>query len=472
MKKILCVLLATAICGSFMCLTGCSQLDVAEQPEPVVIYAEKIYPSAIGNYLTDASVKVPAIDAYMKEYNKNADETAKINYDVIKYNKTSGYYYVNDNTTDVGIKFRVDQAGTICSATIYTGTLDQTGKNIYNVVVNAIETAGYKTLMTDQDKAIIQHTLNGFNNVSQSKTEVMQIFNGQEDFGAKWNNAVAEFEIPIKPTELPKPDTSHTLDSITMPTVEIPAITLDTTIVEGVHIANGVEVKQQDIDSIVTKIETATKEIAEVEAYNKTTPDGVNAILDDIVLNKKKLEAEKLLDSAKDDIISLLESPETSELPVTEELTELLQGSYKSFYEMTFPGLKPDVENALGNSNWVTNDANSFVASVIGGGGGGGGGHLVVDGQPTQAAKDTVGALMDEHNDLKTLPTVTPVVDQTEFDSKYATNSNNLAKNAQNWVSGNAGTIGAINDKFANENLIPGYKNPMTIINGNISNVK
>ena len=75
MKKTLSILLvSTLFVTSIFGLSACSQLDIAEQPDPVVIYAEKIYPSAIGNSLTDISVKVPTIDAYMEEYNKNADE--------------------------------------------------------------------------------------------------------------------------------------------------------------------------------------------------------------------------------------------------------------------------------------------------------------------------------------------------------------------------------------------------------------
>ena len=207
MKKALIFILSTTLLfTTVFALGGCSQLDEPEQPDPVVIYAEKIYPSAVGNYLTDESVKVPAIDAYMKEYNKNADSTAKINYTTVKYNKDADYYYVNDSKTDVGMKFKLDSSMSIVKASIYTGTLDQTTKNVYNVVLNAIEVSGYKSLMTAEDKAIIQHTLNGIAGVENAKQEIQQIFNGQENFAAKWEENVAEFEIPVKPTELPKPD--------------------------------------------------------------------------------------------------------------------------------------------------------------------------------------------------------------------------------------------------------------------------
>ena len=50
MKKTLSIILvSTLVVSSIFAFAGCSQLDVAEQPDPVVIYAEKIYPSAIGN---------------------------------------------------------------------------------------------------------------------------------------------------------------------------------------------------------------------------------------------------------------------------------------------------------------------------------------------------------------------------------------------------------------------------------------
>lgn len=324
-------LLATAVFG----LSACSQLDIAEQPDPVVIYAEKIYPSAIGNSLTDASVDVPAIDAYMEEYNKNADETAKINYDTIKYNKDAGYYYVNDKTTDVGMKFRLDQSMSIVNASIYTGTLDQTTKNVYNIVINAIETSGYKSLMTAEDKAIIQHTLSGFNGVSSAKNDVQQIFSGQENFAAKWQNNVAEFEIPVKPSELPKPDTSHTLADVELPTVEIPSITIDTTIKEGTKLDNGTVVKPQDITSIVNKIEGASSQIASVNKHNETSQEGVNKALDDIVVKATMRETGKLLTSASDSILNMNLSLETKELPSTKTLTKEVQKAYDEFARLT-----------------------------------------------------------------------------------------------------------------------------------------
>lgn len=336
MKKTLSILLvSTLFVTSIFGLSACSQLDIAEQPDPVVIYAEKIYPSAIGNSLTDISVKVPTIDAYMEEYNKNADETAKINYDTIKYNKDAGYYYVNDKTTDVGMKFRLDQSMSIVNASIYTGTLDQTTKNVYNIVINAIETSGYKTLMTAEDKAIIQHTLNGFNGVSSAKNEVLQIFAGQENFAAKWQNNVAEFEIPVKPSELPKPDTSHTLTEIEFPTVEIPSITIDTTIKEGTKLDNGTVVKPQDITNLVSQIEDASSQIASVNKYNETTPEGVNAVLDDIIVKAAMRETGKLLTTTGSSILDMNLSLETKELPSTKTLTTEVKNAYSSFASMT-----------------------------------------------------------------------------------------------------------------------------------------
>ena len=340
MKKVISTLLVTTIMISLVSLCGCSQLSMNEQPDPVVIYAEKIYPSAIGNYLTDPSVEVPAIDAYMDEYNKNADETAAINYESIKYNKDLGYYYVNDRTTDLGMKFRVDQAGTIVSASIYTGSMDQQGKNVYNVVINAIETAGYKTLMTDSDRAVIQHTLNGFNSVASAKNEVMQIFNGEENFAAKWANNIAEFEIPVKPSELPKPDTSHTLPEIVMPTIEIPEITIDTTIVEGTHLPDNLEVGKQDIDSLVNKVNTATSKIASVTEYNKTTPEGVNDILDDMVISNELIKTEILLSSAMNELGEISSaSPELGAAFASTDLQAKLTENYNAFSAATMPDM-------------------------------------------------------------------------------------------------------------------------------------
>ena len=245
--------------------------------------------------MKDASVNIPAIEAYMKEYNKSADESAKINYDTIKYNKDSDYYYVNDRETDLGIKFRLDSTMAITNAYIYTGTLDQTQKNVYNIVINAIETSGYKTLMTDEDKAIIQHTLQGFNGVSAAKNEVLQIFNGQENFAAKWENNIAEFEIPLQPEKLPEPDRSHTLAEIVMPTIETPSITLDTTIVEGTHLSDGTVVSKEKVENIASQITSATAEIKSVTEYTKTSPNEINSVIDDIAVQSKINDVTKTL---------------------------------------------------------------------------------------------------------------------------------------------------------------------------------
>ena len=361
MKKVLSTLLvSTLVVSSILSLSACSQLNIVEQPDPVVIMAEKIYPSAIGNYLTDASVKVPAIDAYMKEYNANADPSAVINYDSIKYNKDADYYYVNDNSTDVGMKFRLDQSMSIVSASIYTGTLDQTTKNVYNIVINAIETSGYKTLMTAEDKAIIQHTLNGFNGVAAAKNDVQKIFAGQENFGAKWANNVAEFEIPVKPSELPKPDQSHTLADIEMPTIEIPSITLDTTIIEGQHLDDGTVVKSTDVTNIADKITSATKQIQSVNAYNETTPEGVNSIMGELIANASKREAGKLLAEASMDLAKLQSSSSTSSLDVTKKLTSELQSAYSYFEQQT----KPDTQKAQGYTGVMANSSD-FVKTVF-----------------------------------------------------------------------------------------------------------
>lgn len=372
MKKLLSIMLVSAVTiTSLVSLSACSQLDVAEQPDPVVVYAEKIYPSAIGNCLTDPSVNVPAIDAYMEEYNKNADETAVINYDTIKYNKDADYYYVNDNSTNVGIKFRLDQSKAIVSASIYTGTLEQTTKNVYNIVINAIQTSGYKSLMTAEDKAIIQHTVNGFNGVSSSKNDVQQIFNGQENFAAKWQNNVAEFEIPVKPDELPKPDTSHTLADITMPTVEVPGITIDTTITEGTHLDNGEPVTQKDITSVVGKIENASSQIASVQKHNQTTPEGVNDVLDDLVVNATIRETGKSLTTANTTVSKLASSEATKGLPTTETLSREIANAYAEFASLTRPSTSNTATSATHSASALvsgisqTKDTSSSFASTI-----------------------------------------------------------------------------------------------------------
>lgn len=345
MKKALLFLFsATILLTTVFALGGCSQLDLPEQPDPVVIYAEKIYPSAVGNYLTDASVNIPAIEAYMKEYNKNADSTAQINYTSIKYNKDADYYYVNDNKTAVGMKFKLDSSMSIVSASIYTGALDQTTKNVYNVVINAIEVSGYKSLMTDEDRAIIQHTLNGINSVENAKQEVQQLFNGQENFAAKWESNMAEFEIPVKPTELPKPDTSHKLVDVVMPTVEVPTITLDTTIVEGTHLSNGTEVKPQDISDIANKIQDANKDIAQVQEYNKTSPESVNSLMNSISINAQLKNTDKKIVEAGTKIKELQDSAETKDLSVTKTLTSEFNEMFKNFQNETMP--KPDNSNS------------------------------------------------------------------------------------------------------------------------------
>ena len=335
MRKIISISLAILLSMSVVALSGCDAFKIEEQPDAVVIYADKIYPESVGNYLTDASVDVPTIEAYMEEYNKNADDTAKINYETIKYNKDADYYYVNDKETSVGIKFRLDDSMTIVSASIYTGSLDQTTKNVYNIVINAIETCGYKTLMTDEDKAVIQHTLNGFNGVNSAKNEVLQIFSGEENFAAKWENNIAEFEIPVQPSELPKPDTSHTLSEIVMPTIDIPSISLDTTIVEGTHLKDLPQASKEEMKSVITDIDSANSQIASVKEYNKTTPDGVNAVLDDIVVQAEKNNIYAKLESTEAKMEKMKESPTMASLPSTTQLTKELEKSYSEFASLT-----------------------------------------------------------------------------------------------------------------------------------------
>ena len=189
--------------------------------------------------------------------------------------------------------------------------------------------------MTDADRAIIQHTLNGFNNLSSSKNDVQQIFNGQENFAAKWENNMAEFEIPVKPSELPKPDNSHKLPEIQMPTIEVPGITLDTTIVEGTHLDDGTPVKKEDITDITNKITDASSHIESVKAYNKTDVEGVNKILDNMVLKSTMAQTGKLLTSAGNSISTLQNSSTTAKMPTTKELTEELMKSYEEFEKMT-----------------------------------------------------------------------------------------------------------------------------------------
>lgn len=336
MKKVLSITLACILCLSIFSFAGCSSLELKEQPDRVVISADKIYPEAIGNYITDISVDIPAITAYMEEYNKNADETAKINYTTIKYNKTADYYYVNDATTDVGMKFRLDATQSITSASIYTGTLDQPGKNVYNIVINAIETSGYKTLMTDQDRALIQYTIDGFNGVSAAKQEVQQLFNKEANFAAKWNNEIAEFEIPVKPTELPKPDSSHTLMEVTFPTVEIPPISLDTTIVEGTHLSDMTPVKPKDFDKIAANINSATSSVAAVQAYTQQNVDmndlsNTKNAVDDIKINSTIAASGMQLTAASFDALQLATSPETAKLPCTKQIMAGLDSAYKEY---------------------------------------------------------------------------------------------------------------------------------------------
>ena len=365
MRKIISISLAILLSMSVVALSGCDAFKIEEQPDAVVIYADKIYPEAVGNYLTDASVDVPTIEAYMEEYNKNADDTAKINYETIKYNKDADYYYVNDKETSVGIKFRLDDSMTIVSASIYTGSLDQTTKNVYNIVINAIETCGYKTLMTDEDKAVIQHTLNGFNGVNSAKNEVLQIFSGEENFAAKWENNIAEFEIPVQPSELPKPDTSHTLSEIVMPTIDIPSISLDTTIVEGTHLKDLPQASKEEIKSVITDIDSANSQIAGVKEYNKTTPEGVNKILDDIVVQSEKNNIYAKLESTEAKMEKMKESPTMSSLPSTTQLTKELEKSYADFAALT--------KVTASNPGSLYTSASAFFAATGGSSGSSGG---------------------------------------------------------------------------------------------------
>lgn len=429
MKKIISLLLVSTTVLSLFALSACSSLDIQEQPDAVIIYADKIYPSAIGNYLKDTSVNIPAIEAYMKEYNKNADESSKINYDTIKYNKEADYYYVNDKETDLGIKFRLDSTMAITNAYIYTGTLDQTQKNVYNIVINAIETSGYKTLMTDEDKAIIQHTLQGFNSVSAAKNEVMQIFNGQENFAAKWENNIAEFEIPLQPEKLPEPDKSHTLAEIVMPTIEIPSITLDTTIIEGTHLSDGTPVSKEQVENIANKITSATSEIKSVTEYTKTSPDDINSVIDDIAVQSKINDVTKSLFDVDAYLDKLTASEETKELSTTKDLANALHNSYSEYEALTKPTV--GFTGAGGIKNSADDYFNAvFTKNELSVDGSGGNGSMLFEGG-LDAAKKTINTAMGTVNKIPYSPPDTMV----EFDPEFGKSQVGLkGQNANDYI--------------------------------------
>ena len=92
-------------------------LQIKKQLDLVIEETAKIYPSQVGNILTDKTVEVPAIDMFMEEYNHNPKEQSKINYHCIRYNSAKGYYDVNDIKLSRAIQFRLNnspQTDSVC----------------------------------------------------------------------------------------------------------------------------------------------------------------------------------------------------------------------------------------------------------------------------------------------------------------------------------------------------------------------
>ena len=85
-------------------------LQIKKQLDLVIEETAKIYPSQVGNILTDKTVEVPAIDMFMEEYNHNPKEQSKINYHCIRYNSAKGYYDVNDIKLSRTIQFRLNNS--------------------------------------------------------------------------------------------------------------------------------------------------------------------------------------------------------------------------------------------------------------------------------------------------------------------------------------------------------------------------
>ena len=197
------IILTTAICVvlSAVLLSGCGAdfvkdpLSVTEQPDIIIQESAKIYPSQVGNVLVDKKVDCPVIDAFMKKYNANAKNTAKIEYDAIYYNAERGYYYVNDVQKSRGIKFRLDKSNQIISASVYSGNLSDKQTDLVSMTEAAAQTMGYKSLMSDTDKAKISGVLNGYSSTQGTISEALPTFQNGLQLTLNMDNLFADVDL-------------------------------------------------------------------------------------------------------------------------------------------------------------------------------------------------------------------------------------------------------------------------------------
>lgn len=197
-RKIISLILCTlAIVAVF---AGCDSrigksLQIQEQTTINVEEQEKIYPSQVGNVLTDAKVDVPSITEFMEKYNASADSYTKINYDAIRYNSEQGYYYVNDTESSRGIKFKLDNSNNIISASVYSGNINDKQTSLIDMVSIAANTIGYKNIMSSSDISQLNGIINNYNSTQGTVSSSASLF-GDMDLTINHDNLFVAVELP------------------------------------------------------------------------------------------------------------------------------------------------------------------------------------------------------------------------------------------------------------------------------------
>lgn len=211
-KKIIAIISMVAVVSCLF--AGCGSqgklgaaLRIPEQTTISVEDQAKIYPSQVGNVLTDAKVDVPSITAFMEKYNSAADDYTKINYDGIRYNAEQGYYYVNDTESSRGIKFKLDSSNNIISASVYSGNINDQQTSLVDMVSIAANTIGYKNVMSSSDKSQLNSIIGKYN-ATQGKVSSSASLFGDMDLTINHDNLFVAVDLPAMPESYNDEDVS------------------------------------------------------------------------------------------------------------------------------------------------------------------------------------------------------------------------------------------------------------------------
>lgn len=232
MKKTLSIIgIIVVVCAMFTACQGrFANLDILSIPEQEAVEYEedaKIYPSQVGSYLTDKKVDSPVISAFMEKYNAAATSKTRIDYDAIRYNADSGYYYVNDTGTSRGIKFALDSAATtIVSASVYSGDISTASGNLVDMMNIVASNLGYKNSISSTDAGAITSVLSTYNSDKGNIQSALPTFQNGMQLTMNLDNLFVELALPDMPLSY-TPDATNKAQGdanayVTSPSIEDP----------------------------------------------------------------------------------------------------------------------------------------------------------------------------------------------------------------------------------------------------------